>query len=95
MQKTLQGNKLVSSLTARTQFGQIKNRITKNSERYFVSDRGNVSVVVLGIEDFLRNVVKQPNIMKELQEEARKSGSNKLTMKDINAEIAAYRREQK
>lgn len=87
--------KLITSLTARTQFGQIKDRAVKNNNRYIVSDRGTASVVILSLEDYLRSIVKMPKIMQELQEEARKNGTDKLTMEEINMEIAEYRKEEK
>lgn len=87
--------KLISSLTARTQFGQIKDRAVKNNNRYIVSDRGMASVVILSLEDYLRSILKVPKIMQELQEEARKNRTNKLAMQEINMEIAEYRKSQK
>lgn len=87
--------KLITSLTARTQFGQIKNRAVKNNNRYIVSDRGTASVVILGIEDYLRSIVKTPKVLRELQEEAKKAGLDKMTMQEINMEITEYRKSRK
>jgi len=46
----------------------------------------------LSIEDYLRSIVKQPEVMTRMQEAAKKRGLDKLTMEEIDAEIAAGRK---
>lgn len=85
-------NKSIDALTARTQFGGIMEKANKDQTRFVVNKRGKPSVVILSVEDYLRNVVKRPSIVVELQQEAAKSGLSKMTDAEIQKEIKAARR---
>lgn len=91
-------NKLVTrsipAFIARTQFGQILERVSGGKERILVTKNGEAKAVILGVEDFLQAVVKTPGALRALQEEAKRTGANKLTLDDIEAEIQAVRRAQ-
>ncbi len=77
---------------ARTQFGQILERVSRNRERFLVTKKGEAKAVILGIEDFLHTVAKTPKSLAALQEQAKKSGAVHLTFEEIEAEIVAVRR---
>jgi prevent-host-death family protein len=83
--------KSIPALLARSQFGRILERVSRNRERFVVTKKGEATAVILGIEDFLQAVVKIPASMAALQEQAKKSGADKLTLEEIEAEIAAVR----
>jgi prevent-host-death family protein len=85
---------VVSALTARTQLGQIIKRASENNERFVIGRRGEPKVIVMSIRDYIDTVAPAPEELKAMQETAKRSGTNKLTMRDINAEIAAYRKER-
>jgi len=40
----------------------------------------------------LENIVKQPDVLTKLQKQAKKAGTNKLSLEDIDAEIKAFRK---
>jgi prevent-host-death family protein len=82
----------IPAFIARTQFGQILERVSEEKERILVTKNGEAKAVILGVEDFLQTVVKTPGSLRALQEEAKRSGANKLTVDDIEAEIQAVRR---
>ena len=84
--------KSVPAFIARTQFGQILERASRNRDRFLVTRNGEVKAVILGIEDFLQAVVKTPKSLAALQRQARHRGTEKLTLEEIEAEIAAVRR---
>lgn len=84
--------KVVSALTARTQFGAIMQRAKENQERFIVDRRGEPQVVILSVEDYFRNVVKQPASLIRLQEEAGKRRLDKLSMNAIDREIRRMRK---
>lgn len=84
--------KSVPAFIARTQFGQILERVSQNRDRFLVTRKGEVKAVILGVEDFLQSVVKTPTSLAALQRQARRSGTDKLTLEEIEAEIAAVRR---
>jgi prevent-host-death family protein len=83
--------KNISALMARTQLGQILERVKKNQERFVISKKGEATAVILSVEDYLRNIVKQPEALIKLQKKAKRAGTDKLTLEDIDAEIKAFR----
>src|SRR5919198_914132 len=84
--------KNVPAFIARTQFGQILERVAKNKERFLVTKKGEAKAIILGVEDYLRAVVKTPQSLSDLQKQAKKSGADKLTLEEIEKEINAVRR---
>jgi len=84
--------KSIPAFIARTQFGQIMERVSQNRERFLVTKKGEAKAVILGVEDFLQAIVKTPKSLTALQEQAKKSGADTLTLEEIEAEIAAVRR---
>jgi len=91
MEGDLKVTKTVSALIARTQLGQILERVKKNQDRFLISKKGEATAVILSVEDYLRNIVKQPKVLTKLQKQAQKAGTDKLTLEDIDAEIKAFR----
>ena len=90
-EENLEVTRTVSALMARTQLGQIIERVSKNKDRFLVSKRGEAKAVILGIEDYLKNIVKQPEVLAKLQEQAKKAGTNKLSIEEIDQEIKNFR----
>jgi len=84
--------KLIDALSARTRFGELMEEAEKGKTRFLVSRRGKPKVVILGVEDYLRSIAKQPEILTTLQLSAKKAGVDKMSDEEIDAEIAAYRR---
>ena len=81
----------ISALIARTQLGQILERVKKYQDRFLISKKGEATAVILSVEDYLKNIIKQPKSLTKLQEQAKKAGTNKLTLEEIDAEIKAFR----
>ena len=46
----------VDAHVARTQFGQIMNRAVENNERFVVDRRGEPTVVIMSVEDFIKTI---------------------------------------
>ena len=92
MEGDLKVTKTVSALIARTQLGQILERVKKNQDRFLISKKGEATAVILSVEDYLRNIIKQPETLTKLQKQAKKAGTDKLTLEDIDAEIKAFRK---
>jgi prevent-host-death family protein len=86
--------KNVPAFIARTQFGQILERVSQNQERFVVTKKGEAKAVILGVEDFLQSVTEPPEALIALQQQAKKSGADKLTLEEIEKEIDAVRRDQ-
>ena len=87
--------RVVSALAARTQFGQIMRRAKKGQERFVVDRRGELQVVIMGIEDFLRNIAPEPKVLAAIRAVSPQAGTDKITMREIDEEIKAYRRERR
>ena len=84
--------KNVSALLARTQFGQILERVSRNRERFVVTKKGKATAVILGIEDFMESTVQTPESLAALQEQAKTTGADALSLEEIEREIQAVRR---
>jgi prevent-host-death family protein len=81
---------------ARSNLGQIVRRASaKNPERFLIGLRGEPKVIVMGIEDYLASLAPKPKILAEMHAISIANGTDKLTMAEIDAEIAAYREEQR
>lgn len=83
--------KLIDALTARTRFGELLDEIDREQTRVVVSRRGKAKVVIMSVSDYLRNIVKQPELLAKIQVSAQKAGLDKISDAEIDAEIAAYR----
>jgi prevent-host-death family protein len=84
--------KLIDAISARTRFGELMEEAEKGKTRFLVSRRGKPKVVILGVEDYLKNVIKQPEILTTIQLSAKKAGLDRMSGQEIEAEISAYRR---
>jgi prevent-host-death family protein len=86
---------VVSALTARTQFGQIMRRASQKNERFLVDRRGQPAVIIMSIKDYIDTMAPTPDWLKEIGDEAKRKGLNKITMRQIDADIAATRRQRR
>lgn len=87
--------KKISALTARTQLGQIMSRAVDHNERFLVERNGEPTVLILSVADFVRTFAPAPEWLKDIQGEAKRKGLDRLTMHEIDAEIAAHRSEKR
>ena len=87
--------KKISALTARTQFGQIMNRAVERQERFLVDRRGQPAVIIMSVDDYLQTIAPEDIALRAIRDEAKQAGLDKLTMEEIDAEIAASRREKR
>jgi len=86
----------IGAAQARSSFGQIIRRASgENPERFVVGLRGEPEVIVMGIEDYLSTTAPESPLMAEFHAISKANGSDKMTMEEIDAEIAAYRAEQR
>jgi prevent-host-death family protein len=84
---------IVSALTARTQFGQIMKRATQKNERFVVDRRGEPSVIIMSVKDYVDTIAPSPKWLKRIQLESKRKGFDKLEMRDINRLVAEVRRD--
>ncbi len=79
---------------ARKNLSKIVQEANAGKTRYLLSARGKPKVVMIGVEDYLRNVLKRDRltVIAEIQLEAKVRGLENLTMPEIDKEIRAARR---
>ena len=77
-------NRRVDAHLARTQFGQIMDRAVENNER-----------LIMSVQDFVRTTSPPPDWLEKAWSGAKTRGLDKLSTRDIDAEITAYRREKR
>jgi prevent-host-death family protein len=86
---------LIDALSARTRFGELMEKAESESMRYLVSRRGKPKVVILGIEDYLKNIIKKDELLVEVQLSAKLAKLDKMTTAEIDSEIVSYRKSRK
>jgi len=81
---------------ARKNLSKIVQEANVGKTRYLLSMRGKPRAVVMGIEDYLRNVLKRDrlSVIAEIQLDAKARGLVKLTMREIDKEIRVARKER-
>ncbi len=82
---------VVSALTARTQFGQIMRRASSKNERFLVDRRGEPSVIIMSVHDYIATVAPEPEWLAKIRAQSVKNGTDKLTMGEINDIVAEVR----
>ncbi len=87
-------NNIVSALTARTQLGQIIRRATENNERFVVDRRGEPSVVIMSMKDYVDTFAPPPSELRAMQVTARRTGVSKLSAGQIDRVIGEARRQR-
>ncbi len=85
----------ISALTARTQLGQIMNRAVANNDRFLVERNGEPAVLILSVTDYVKTFAPPPDWLEKSWDSAKRQGLDKLTTKEIDAEIAASRRQRR
>ena len=93
MRKPKPTTNVVSALTARTQLGQIIKRATLRNERFVVDRRGEPTVIIMSLKEYIDTIAPTPGWLAEIQADAKRKGLDKLKMKDINQIIAEVRSE--
>lgn len=83
----------IDATVARTQFGQIMELAERDNTRFIVDKRGEPSVVIMSIKDFVNTIAPPPDWLTKAWSDAKRRGLDKLTMQEIDAEIAAARAE--
>ncbi len=83
----------IDATVARTQFGQIMELAERDNTRFIVDKRGEPSVVIMSIKDFVNTIAPPPDWLTKAWSDAKRRGLDKLSMQEIDAEIAAARTE--
>ena len=87
-------NRRIDAHVARTQLGQIMDMASKNNDRFVVDRRGEPTVVIMSVQDFIRTAAPPPDWLQKAWAGAKRRGLDTLTLNDIDAEIDAARQEK-
>jgi hypothetical protein len=95
MSSSTQIPRSISAAQARSKLGQIIRRASgKNPERFVIGLRGGPKAILMGLEDYLDTIAPANPLMAEIHAFSVANGGDKITMDEIDAEIAACRAEQ-
>ncbi|MBZ5678260.1 MAG: type II toxin-antitoxin system Phd/YefM family antitoxin [Acidobacteriia bacterium] len=87
--------KVISTTKASAQLDQLIRKANRQKTRFMVGKPGEAAGVLVGIEDYIRTFAPEPKVLKMIGEQSKKKGTDKLTMRQIDREIAAYRKEKR
>lgn len=85
--------RIVTALTARTQLGQILRRVHNDKEKFVVERRGEPQAIILNVEEYVRLFGRKVPSIEAIRREAKAKGLDRLSLREINREIKAARRE--
>ena len=74
----------IPALTARTQFGQILDRVTNDKERFVITKKGEPKAIILSVEDFLKATGEQATSLHPSQET---TGNALLRLADLGKRL--------
>jgi prevent-host-death family protein len=86
--------KQIDALSARTHFGEVMQKAQQNNVRFLVSRRGKPAVVIMGVNDYLQNVLKEPTILAEINQEGIGSEFGEKNAEEIKATVDQAGEEQ-
>ena len=70
-------------------------RAVEHNDRFLVERNGEPVVLIMSVTDFVKTLAPTPKWLKDIQADAKRKGLDKLTMANIDEEIAAARRERR
>ena len=84
-----------SVVTTRASLGQILRRVKDGNGRFIIKRSGQPEAIVMSIEEYVNLIAPAPEWLKECWKSAEEAGLDKMTMEEIDAEIAEVRREHR
>lgn len=84
--------KTIEALEARVHFGSVMDEVEKTNTRFLVSKRGKPKIIMLSVNDYLKNILKEDRLLTQVHLKAKESGLGRITEEEIEAEIKAARK---
>ncbi len=75
---------VVSALRARTNFGNLLQRVEDERRSLVIEKRGTPRAVLLSIQDYVRLAAPEPEILRIIGEESRAKGTDDLSSQQID-----------
>ncbi|MGB8539014.1 MAG: type II toxin-antitoxin system Phd/YefM family antitoxin [Acidobacteriaceae bacterium] len=89
------GSIVVSALRARANFGKLLDRVANERGSLVIEKRGTPRAVLLSIRDYVKLAAPEPEVLRIIGEESKRNGTHKMTQRQIDQEIKAYRAQTK
>jgi prevent-host-death family protein len=89
------GSIVVSALSARANFGKLLDRVADERGSLVIEKRGTPKAVLLSIHDYVKLAAPEPEVLRILGEESKRNRTHKMTQRQIDQEIKAYRAQKK
>ena len=70
-------------------------RAAESDERFVVGKRGEPTVVIMGVRDYVNTIAPEHEALTHIGEASKRRGTDKITQREIDEEIAAYRKEKR
>jgi prevent-host-death family protein len=82
---------VVTALNARANFGKLLDRVETEGESLIIEKRGSPRAVILSIRNYVRLAAPEPEVLRVIGIESKRSGAAKLSSKQIDAIIKKAR----
>src|ERR1700676_72703 len=89
------GTIVVSALRARANFGKLLRCVDDERRSLVIEKRGTPKAVLLSIRDYVKLAAPEPEVLRVIGEESKRNGTHKMTQRQIDQEIKAYRAQKK
>jgi prevent-host-death family protein len=86
---------IVSALQARANFGSLLRRVDDERRALVIEKRGVPKAVLVGIRDYVKLAVPEPEVLRAIGEEAVRNRTSKLTSREIDTVIRRARSSKK
>jgi prevent-host-death family protein len=86
--------KTIEALEARIHFGSVIDEVEKNNTRFLVSKRGKPKIIMLSVTDYLKNILKEDQLLTKIHLKTKETGLDKISEEEIEKEIRASRRKR-
>jgi prevent-host-death family protein len=83
---------VVSALRARTNFGELLQRVESERRSLVIEKRGAPRAILLSIRDYVRLAAPEPEVLTIIGEESMAKGTDALNSQQIGSTIKAARR---
>jgi prevent-host-death family protein len=84
-------SRVVPALLARTNLGNLLQRVEQERRSFVIEKRGTPRAVLLSIRDYVRLAAPEPEILRIVGEESRAKGTDSLSSREIDRVIRAAR----
>ena len=85
------GGRVVSALSARSNFGRLLDRVDVQRKSIVIEKRGTPRAVLLSIRDYVKLAAPEPEVLRIIGEESERNGTSALTSRQIDKIIKAAR----